>query len=74
MAVLAGTSEWTQAVYPNALPYMVKHRCFDYCVPTPDCKLRYMPPPCLGTYPCPPPGADGGENGGEVVEPEARRH
>lgn len=49
MSFLPSSSEWTRAVYPNALPFMVQHKCFDYCLPTPDCQLRYLPSPCVCT-------------------------
>lgn len=39
--------EWTRAIYPTALPFMVKHICFDYCHETPDFVLRYPPAPCI---------------------------
>lgn len=47
-------------IAPNALPYMVKHRCFPYCLPTPEFELCNFPSPCIcqgpppTTFGCPP--------------------
>lgn len=49
MGFLPTSPEWTRQRTPDALPYGVQHRCFDYCVPTPDFQLRYMPSPCVCT-------------------------
>lgn len=54
MAALPESSEWTRAVYPVALPFMVKHQCFDYCLETPSFELRYLPSPCVCSTPGPP--------------------
>jgi hypothetical protein len=68
MSLLPTSPLWPpQRLAPNALPYGVHAKCFDYCPPVPPCQLHYFPS-CLCTYvasPWPPatwsgePGATG---------------
>lgn len=55
MALLPTSPLWPpQRLAPNALPYGMSSKCFDYCPQTPPCQLRYFPPPCMCTTVGPP--------------------